>query len=30
LLQRSELYRHLIYQRFNMFRDGRAGRWGAD
>jgi ABC-type multidrug transport system fused ATPase/permease subunit len=29
LLQRSELYRHLIYQRFNMFRDGRAGRWGA-
>lgn len=30
LLQRSDLYRHLIYQRFNMFRDGRAGRWGAD
>jgi ABC-type multidrug transport system fused ATPase/permease subunit len=29
LLQRSELYRHLIYQRFNMFRDGRTGRWGA-
>jgi ABC-type multidrug transport system fused ATPase/permease subunit len=29
LLQRSELYRHLIYQRFNMFRDGRAGRWGS-
>ncbi len=29
LLQRSELYRHLIYQRFNMFRDGRAGRWGG-
>jgi ABC-type multidrug transport system fused ATPase/permease subunit len=24
LLQRSDLYRHLIYLRFNAFRDGRA------
>jgi ABC-type multidrug transport system fused ATPase/permease subunit len=24
LLHRSDLYRHLIYLRFNAFRDGRA------
>lgn len=29
LLQRSDLYRHLIYLRFNAFRDGRASSRGA-
>jgi ATP-binding cassette subfamily B protein len=26
LLKTSDLYRHIIYLKFNVFRDGRAGR----